>query len=160
MAPRFVARRRVRHLSSRSFRVALQVDGAVVDPDVYSLDTLIEAHPLFVDPNHPSNLIALIRRIADGPVPSLTPDISCWVDAAIADAMVKGARWDRAPPVISHGEMTPEAGWVTPRSPPPSNSPLATSTGVSVHTTNDAVRTFRSSSATGVALRRRVHCDR
>lgn len=79
---------------------ALSGVDAEASADVYSLGAtlyaLIEGHPPFADPAESPDLLTLIRRIAEDPVPPLTPDVPRWVDAVIADAMTKDPA-DRIP---------------------------------------------------------------
>ncbi len=72
---------------------ALTGEEAAPTTDVYALGAtlyaLIEGHPPFVDAVTSSNLMALMRRINDDPVPALTGDAPEWVNAVIASAMAK-----------------------------------------------------------------------
>lgn len=72
---------------------ALEGDDAGPTTDVYALGAtlyaLIEGHPPFVDSVTSGNLLALVRRISEDPVPPLTVEVPGWIDVVIAAAMAK-----------------------------------------------------------------------
>lgn len=83
------------------------LSGPAAEPttDVYALGAtlyaLIEGHPPFVDAVTSKNMLALLRRVADDPVPRLTVDAPEWINGVIAAAMTK----DPAQRIQSCGEL-------------------------------------------------------
>lgn len=84
---------------------ALAGENADPTTDVYALGAtlyaLIEGHPPFVDSVTSNNLLALVKRISEDPVPAITADAPGWVDTVIEAAMAK-ERTERIP---SAGEL-------------------------------------------------------
>lgn len=72
---------------------ALAGEDAGPTTDVYALGAtlyaLIEGHPPFVDAVTSTNLLALMRRISEDPVPAITVDAPDWINDVIAAAMAK-----------------------------------------------------------------------